>query len=133
MFMSYFWIKIKLKVLLFSIIQNPYFRHFSFISGFVDTERLAPFTGVDIKRWKVKVMFWLTTLNELWVSYGLLTTEQEKDYGEANKIFVVIVFGVLVDHLQDEYLRQKTIRDMWDSLNTNYGGADASTELYIIE
>jgi hypothetical protein len=36
MFMSYFWIKIKLKVLLFPIIQNPYFRHFSFISGFVD-------------------------------------------------------------------------------------------------
>jgi hypothetical protein len=78
-------------------------------------------------------MFWLTTLNELWVSYGQLTTEQEKDYGEFNKIFVVIVFGVLVDHLQDVYLRHKTIRDMWDSLNTNYGGADASTELYIIE
>jgi hypothetical protein len=55
MFMSCFWIKIKLKVLLFLTIQKPYCRHFSFMTRFVDALRLAPFTGVHFKRWKVRV------------------------------------------------------------------------------
>jgi hypothetical protein len=31
------------------------------------------------------------------------------------------------------YLRYKTAKGMWDTLNTEYGGLDAGTELYIIE
>jgi hypothetical protein len=50
MFMIYFWIKIKLKVLLFPTIQKPYCRHFSFMAGFVDALRPTPFTGVHFKR-----------------------------------------------------------------------------------
>jgi hypothetical protein len=38
-FMIYFWIKIKLKVLIFPTIQKPYHRHFSFMFGFIDALR----------------------------------------------------------------------------------------------
>jgi hypothetical protein len=31
------------------------------------------------------------------------------------------------------YLRYKTSKEMCDTLNTEYGGSDAGTELYIIE
>jgi hypothetical protein len=70
MFMSYFWIKIKLKVLIYPTIQKPYCRHFSFMAGFVDALRPAPFTGVHFKRWQVKVTLWLTAIKVFWVSEG---------------------------------------------------------------
>jgi hypothetical protein len=50
MFMIYFKIIRKLKVLIFPTIQKSYFRHFSFVARFIDALRLAPFTGVHVKR-----------------------------------------------------------------------------------
>jgi hypothetical protein len=41
--------------------------------------------------------------------------------------------GVLVETLQDTYLCYKTTKEMWDTLNTEYGGSDTGTKLYIIE
>jgi hypothetical protein len=43
------------------------------------------------------------------------------------------VVGVLAETLQDTYLHYKITKEMWDTLNTEYGGSDAGTELYIIE
>jgi hypothetical protein len=72
-----------------------------------------------------------------WVSEGKpkgeLTPEKEKEYSEVNIIFCGAVVGVLAETLQDTYLRYKTVKEMWDILNTEYEGSDASTELYIIE
>jgi hypothetical protein len=53
LFMIYPWIKIKLEVLIFSTIQKPYCRHFSFMAGFVDALRPTPFTGANFKRWQM--------------------------------------------------------------------------------
>jgi hypothetical protein len=50
MFVIYFWIKIKLKVLIFLLIQKLYFKHFSFMAAFVDALRQTPFTGLHFKR-----------------------------------------------------------------------------------
>jgi hypothetical protein len=50
MFMIYPWIKIKLKVLIFSTIQKSYCIHFSFMAGFVDALKHASFTGAYFKR-----------------------------------------------------------------------------------
>jgi hypothetical protein len=50
LFIIYFWIKIKLKVLIFLTIQKTYFRQFSFLAEFVDALKSAPFTGVHFKR-----------------------------------------------------------------------------------
>jgi hypothetical protein len=63
MFMIYPWIKIKLKVSLFPSIQKPYCSHFSFMAGFVDALKPAPFTGVNFKRWQMRVTLWLTAMN----------------------------------------------------------------------
>jgi hypothetical protein len=53
MFMSYFWIKIKLKMLLFLTIQKPYSRHIGFMAEFVVVVMPTPFTGMHFKIWKV--------------------------------------------------------------------------------
>jgi hypothetical protein len=50
MFMIYFWVKIKLKVLIFSTIQKSYCRHFSFMAEFIDVLKPAPFTDANFKR-----------------------------------------------------------------------------------
>jgi hypothetical protein len=52
---------------------------------------------------------------------------------EANTIFCGAMVGVLAETLQEIYLHHKTAKEMWDTLNTEYGGSDADTELYIIE
>jgi hypothetical protein len=135
MFMIYSWVKIKLKVLIYLSIQKPYCRHFSFMAGFVDALRPMPFTGVNFKRWQMRVTLCLTAMNVFWVSDGKPEGELslEKEYSKANTIFYGVVVGVLVEILQDTYLRYKTAKEMWDTLNTEYGGSDADTELYIIE
>jgi hypothetical protein len=76
-------------------------------------------------------------MNMFWVSEGKpegeLTPKQEKAYSEANTIFYGAMVGVLAETLQDMYLYYKIAKEMWDTLNTEYGGLDADTELYIIE
>jgi hypothetical protein len=64
---------------------------------------------------------------------GELSPEKEKEYSKSNTIFYGAVVGVLVETLQDTYLCYKTTKEVWDTLNTKYGGSDAGTELYIIE
>jgi hypothetical protein len=43
------------------------------------------------------------------------------------------VVRILAKTLQDTYLRYKTAKEMWGTLNTEYEGSDAGIELYIIE
>jgi hypothetical protein len=85
----------------------------------------------------MRVTLWLTAMNVFWVSEGKpegeLSPEKEKEYSEANTIFYGVVVEVLAETLQDTYLRYKTTKELWDTLNTEYGGSDAGTELYIIE
>jgi hypothetical protein len=64
---------------------------------------------------------------------GELSPEKEKEYSEVNTIFYDAMVGVLAETLQDMYPRYKTAKEMWDTLNTEYGDSDASTELYIIK
>jgi hypothetical protein len=85
----------------------------------------------------MRVTLWLTVMNVFCVSEGKpegeLSPEKEKEYSEANTIFCGAVVGVLAKTLQDTYLRYKTAKEMCDTLNTEYGGSDVGTELYIIE
>jgi hypothetical protein len=101
MFMIYLWIKMKLKVLIFSAIQKLYCRHFSFMAGFVDALKPTPFTGVNFKRCQMRVTMWLTTINVFWVSEGKpegeLIPEKEKAYSKANTIFCGVVVGVFTE------------------------------------
>jgi hypothetical protein len=76
-------------------------------------------------------------MNVFWVSKGKtegeLTPEKEMEYSEANATFCGAVVRVLVETMQDTYFRYKADKEMWETLNTAYGGLDADTELYIIE
>jgi hypothetical protein len=66
MFIIYFWIKIKLKVLIFLTIQKSYSSHF------VDALRPTLFTGVHFKRWQSRVTLWLPAMGVFWLSNGCL-------------------------------------------------------------
>jgi hypothetical protein len=76
-------------------------------------------------------------MNVFWVSEdkpeGELSPEKEKEHSKANIIFCGAVVGVLAETLQDTYLCYKIVKEMWDTLNTEYGGSHAGTELYIID
>jgi hypothetical protein len=107
------------------------------MAEFVDALRPMPFIGVNFKRWQMRVTLWLNAMNVFWVSEGKpkgeLSPEKLKKYSEANTIFCGVVVGVLAETLQDTCLRYKTAKEMWYTLNTEYGGSDVGTELYIIE
>jgi hypothetical protein len=85
----------------------------------------------------MRVTLWLTVMNVFWVSEGKpeeeLNPEKENDYSETNTIFCGAVVKVLAATLQDTYIRYKTAKEMWDILNTAYGGSNTGIELYIIE
>jgi hypothetical protein len=64
---------------------------------------------------------------------GEISLENEKEYSKANTIFCGVLVEILVESLQDMYLRYKIAKEMWDTLNTKYGGSYAGIEQYIIE
>jgi hypothetical protein len=136
MVMIYLQINLKLKLLFFPSIQKPYYKKFSFIAGFIDALRPEKFSGEHFKRWQTRVILWPSAMNVLWVSKGkpegTLTLEQEKAFTEANTLFVGAVIGTLVDRLQDVYLHHIDAKKLWDALEADYGGTDASAELYIM-
>jgi hypothetical protein len=90
------------------------------MAGFVDALRPTSFTGVNFKRWQIRVILWLTSMNVFGVFEGKpegeLTPKKDKEYSEANTIFCDAVVGVLVESLQNTYLRYKTAKEMWDTL-----------------
>jgi hypothetical protein len=57
MFIIYPCIKIKLKLPIFSTIQKPYCKHFSFMARFVDALKPVSFTGANFKRWEMRDTF----------------------------------------------------------------------------
>jgi hypothetical protein len=75
MFIIYFLIKIKLKVLIYPTIQKTYCRHFSFMAEFVDALRPTPFNGANFKIWRKRFTLWLTAMNMFWVSEAKLEGE----------------------------------------------------------
>jgi hypothetical protein len=107
------------------------------VARFVDALRHTPFTGANFKRWQMRVALWLTTINVFYVYEGKpkgeISLENEKEYSKANTIFCGVVVEILVESLHDMYLRYKIAKEMWDTLNTKYGGSYARIKQYIIE
>jgi hypothetical protein len=103
MFMIYFWIKIKLKVLIFLTIQKSYCRHFSLIDGFVDALRPAPFHWHALQEMAIEGHIVADYHGCVLVSNdkreGQITADHEKAYEEANALFVGAVIGAHADHL----------------------------------
>jgi hypothetical protein len=91
--------------------------------GFVDALRSEKFSSEHFKRWKMRVILWLSAMNVLWVSKGkpegTLTPEQKKAFTEVNTLFVDAVIGTLVDPLQDVYLHHTDAKKLWDALEAD--------------
>jgi len=51
----------------------------------------------------------------------------------ADNLFRGAVISVLADHLVDFYLSKATGKELWDTLEANFGASDAGSELYVME
>jgi hypothetical protein len=76
-------------------------------------------------------------MNIFWVSKGkpvggTYPKKRRRPFQKPTQYFVVRWLEYL-QRLQDMHLCYKTTKEMWDTLNTEYGGSDIGTEMYIIE
>src|SRR6266542_1148271 len=135
-YLLFSWIKSHGKLLIFSTIQKPDYRQFSPI-GFAAALRPPPFEGVHYKRWRTRVILWLTTMRCFEVSRGKpegeLTSAEEKAFQEADTLFRGAVLSVLGENIVDSYMSIATGKDMWDALEAKFGVSDAGSELYVME
>ena len=78
------------------------------MADFADALRPNKFTGVDFKRWQVKVRLWLTILHvweaRLGIPAGDHSPKERRKLTDANHVFVVCVISVLHDRLVDVYM-----------------------------
>jgi hypothetical protein len=57
----------------------------------------------------------------------------EEKFNADDNLFRGAIISVLVDKLVDTYLQRKTGKDIWESLEAQYGASDAGGELYVME
>jgi hypothetical protein len=60
---------------------------------------------------------------------GPLTPDEDKAFGEATVVFVGAALSVLGDKLVVHYLHIQNGKELWDTLDTKFGAADAGGEL----
>jgi hypothetical protein len=79
-------------------IQKPDIRHFS-VSGFAAALKPSePFDGTFYKRWRSKMILWLTTINCYHAAQGKpeqFTPEEERMFDVVDKLFRGAVIGAL--------------------------------------
>jgi hypothetical protein len=102
-----FWIKLKLKMHISLTIQNPDIRHFS-VSGFAAVLKPSePFDGTFYKRWRSKMILWLTTMNCYHAAQGKpeqFTPKEERMFDVADNLFRGAVIGALANKYIESYL-----------------------------
>ena len=66
-------------------------------------------------------------------SLGPCTLDEEKAFKTADSLFKGGVISVLGENIVDTYLRLTSGKEIWDTLQANYGVSDAGSELYLME
>jgi hypothetical protein len=131
-----FWIKLKLKMTIYQTIQKPDIRHFS-VSGFVVALKPSePFDGTFYKRWRSKMILWLTAMNCYHAAQGKpkqFTHEEERMFNVADNMFRGVVIGALANKYVDSYLTCTSAKELRDALDEKFDVSDAGSELYIME
>jgi len=61
------------------------------------------------------------------------TLEEGSAFDASDNLFRGCLISILAENLVDTYIRFTTGKDMWDTLEAQYGVTVASSELYIIE
>jgi hypothetical protein len=107
------------------------------MAGFIDALRPDKFTGVHFKRWQCKAELWLTMIKVFQISKGkpegTMYDEDQKKFEEANTVFVGCTLIILADRLCDVFMLIKDGKELWDTLDANFGDANAGSELYTME
>jgi hypothetical protein len=102
-----FWIKLKLKMPICTTIQKLDIKHFS-VSHFATTLKPGePFDGTFYKRWRSKMILWLTTMNCYHAAQGKpkqFTREEERLFDVADNLFRGTTIGALANKYVDSHL-----------------------------
>jgi hypothetical protein len=117
-------------------IQKPDIRHFS-LSGFaVALKPSERFDGTFYKRWRSKMILWLTAMYCYHAAQGKheqFTPKEERMFNIADNLLRGAVIGALANKYVDSYLTCTSAKEIWDALDEKFGVSDASSELYIME
>ncbi|WVZ61407.1 hypothetical protein U9M48_011286, partial [Paspalum notatum var. saurae] len=116
-------------------------------SGFASSLKpQTPFDGSNYKRWRAKMVLWLTAMNIMHVAQGkpessktlpegqaFEATPEGKAFEGADNLFRGAVISALAETIVDSYMHLFTGKEMWDALEAKFGVSDAGCELYIME
>ena len=61
------------------------------------------------------------------------TPEEGSAFDASDNFFWGCIISVLAENLVDSFIRLTTDKDMWDTLEAQYGVSDAGSELYLME
>ena len=106
-------------------------------------EKPKNFKGEDFKRWQMKMLFYLTTLNlahilreaKPVIPTEIATKEQEaalEAWNHSDFLFRNYILNGLEDILYNVYSTFKSANELWESLDKKYKTEDAGTKKYIV-
>jgi len=119
----------------FLTFQKPDIRQFS-VSGFAAALKPDDFDGTNYKRWRAKMVLWLTAMNSYHATQGKpeqFTPEEEQRFVVADNLFQDVMISALYSKYEENYIICTTSKELWDALDTQFGVSDAGSELYIME
>ena len=61
------------------------------------------------------------------------TPEEGSAFDASDNFFWGCIISVLAENLVDSFIQLTTDKDMWDTLEAQYGVSDAGSELYAME
>ena len=117
-------------------IQKPYIVDRLSVSSFAASIKPNVFDGSNYKRWRERLTLWLTAMNVMHVVAGKpegSTSEDANAFDRADSFFHGAIISVLAENLIDTYLSLPTGKEMWKTLEAQFGVSDASSELYLME
>ena len=124
----FLWIKICRKLLISFTIQKPNTCWSFSVTGFAASLKpQTPFDGANYKRWRAKMVLWLTAINVYHVTQGKpedlsSETPEGKAFEAADNLFRGAVISALAETIVDSYMMLATGKEMWDTLEAKFGG-----------
>jgi hypothetical protein len=94
------------------------------------------FDGTNYKRWRAKMVLWLTATNCYYVAQGKpkqFTAKEEQRFVAADNMFRDAVISTLHSKYDDNYIICTTCKQLWDVLDAQFGVSDGGNELDIME
>jgi hypothetical protein len=106
------------------------------VRGFATALKPETFNGTFYKRWRARMILWLTTMNCYHAAQEKseqFTPEEESSFETTANLFRGALISVLDAKYIDSYISHATAKELWDALNAKFGVSDAGSELYLME